>query len=285
MKLPVELQTRLERTTAFKTKIEEAEKSHETRKFVMRDEAEQQIETIRKTNSRRIQELEAEINRFNIDHERMISAANSRAQIAQTTTRGQAEVQIAAARGEERVEKAKGEKVGEELIRSTEIECRKQRVEAEQRANTMVRQSEAKLDEARNLAQGLIAKAEAEFKGAEKLKERRRIELELQRLDVLRQLAGTGRRVIVGERARDIISVSWCAVSIRFDVSDFLLPMLAIFRILSLHSIAQHNSSSTSCQLMRRVFIFKSMFTITSEQGLTVYVECIVLGFFCGADR
>lgn len=206
VRLPAELQSRMERTTAFKTKIEEAEKSHETRKYIMRDEAEQQLEAIRKTNSRRIQEIEAEIARFTIEREEMIGAAKSRAEIALTEMRGRTEVTIASARGEEKVAKAQGQKAAEELQRTTEIACRRKRIEAEQAANTMIRNAEAKLDEARNLAQGLIARAEAEQKGAEKLAERRRIELELKRLEVMRQLAGSGRRVIMGEKANIMLN-------------------------------------------------------------------------------
>lgn len=205
VRLPSELQARMERTTAFKTKIEEAEKSHETRKLIMRDEAEQQIEAIRMANSRRIQEIEAEIARFDITRDERMDAAKSKAAINLTEARGKAEVLVAAARGDLKVAKAQGEKAAEELRRTTEIESRRKRVEAEQRANAMVRTAEAKLDEARNLAQALIAKAEAEQKGAEKLKERRRIELELKRLEIMQRMASSGRRIIMGDKAKAIL--------------------------------------------------------------------------------
>lgn len=48
-----------------------SEKAHENRLTVIRDEAEQEMTTLRQTNLRRLQELNAEIQRFEIEMKEM----------------------------------------------------------------------------------------------------------------------------------------------------------------------------------------------------------------------
>ena len=67
VKLPKILQQRLDKTTAFKTKMGEQEKTFENRVRVLEDEATKELETIRKTNACKIQEIMAERRRYDIE--------------------------------------------------------------------------------------------------------------------------------------------------------------------------------------------------------------------------
>ncbi|CAM9611177.1 unnamed protein product, partial [Heterosigma akashiwo] len=203
--LPAELQQRLERTTAFRTKMEEAEKQHENKIVVQRDAATQELEVIRKTNARRLQELNAEIKRYEIELAEMLEATRGKAKVDETNARSKAEVMVTKAAGDKEVAKVNGQQAAEELVRKTEIECQRRRVEADQMAQTLILESEAKLAAAANRAQALIATAEAERKATTQLAEKRRYELEWERLRVLKQIAGTGRKFISGERGQEIL--------------------------------------------------------------------------------
>ncbi|CAN0150885.1 unnamed protein product, partial [Hapterophycus canaliculatus] len=92
--LPAQLQERLERTTAYKTKIEEHEKAHENRLTVLRDTALQEMTTLRQTNLRRLQELNAEIQRFEIEMREMEELARGKANVNETNARSKAEVEV-----------------------------------------------------------------------------------------------------------------------------------------------------------------------------------------------
>ena len=65
--LPRELQERLEKTTTFQTKIEEAAKVQENTVLLLENDCNKQIETIRKSNLRKLQDLSAECQRFEIE--------------------------------------------------------------------------------------------------------------------------------------------------------------------------------------------------------------------------
>mmetsp|Transcript_19324 Transcript_19324/g.25457 ORF Transcript_19324/g.25457 Transcript_19324/m.25457 type:complete len:424 (+) Transcript_19324:251-1522(+) len=204
--LPDELQRRLERTTAFRTKMEEAEKVQENAVVVQRDRATQELETIRKNNNRRLQNLTAEIKRYEIELAETLEAARGKAKVEETNAQSKAEVMITKAAGDKEVSKVNGQRDAEEKIRQMEIQCQQRRMKADQDAQTMILESEAKLAAAANRAQALIATAEAERKATTQLAEKRRYELEWERLRVLKQIAGKGRKFISGEQGQEILA-------------------------------------------------------------------------------
>ena len=67
VKLPKILQQRLRKTMAFKTKMGEIEKTFETRVRVLEDKATKELETIQKTNARKIQEIVGERRCYEIE--------------------------------------------------------------------------------------------------------------------------------------------------------------------------------------------------------------------------
>eukprot|EP00640_Fibrocapsa_japonica_P004179 CAMPEP_0113942274 /NCGR_PEP_ID=MMETSP1339-20121228/8014_1 /TAXON_ID=94617 /ORGANISM="Fibrocapsa japonica" /LENGTH=224 /DNA_ID=CAMNT_0000946669 /DNA_START=1 /DNA_END=678 /DNA_ORIENTATION=+ /assembly_acc=CAM_ASM_000762 len=203
--LPHELQQRLERTTAFRTQLEEAEKSHENKLIVLRDNATQELEVIRKTNARKLQELNAEIQRHHVEVEEMLEAAKGKAQVEETNVRSQQEVELTQARGDVEVAKVNAQQQAEDRIRLMEIECNKKKVKTDQEAQNKILASEAKLEACRNEAQALRAKAEAEAKAATQLEEKRRYEIEWERLGVLKEIAGKGRKFISGDKGDTIL--------------------------------------------------------------------------------
>lgn len=99
-----------------------------------------------------------------------------------------------------------GQREAEERVRSTTITCEARRVQAGQEYATRVTASRARLVAARNQAEGMIATARAEAAAAEKLKDKRHYEIEWKRLKVMEEIAGRGRRVIVGKAADIMIN-------------------------------------------------------------------------------
>jgi len=206
VKLPNELQERLERTTAFKTKMGELEKTFENRVRVLDDEATKELETIRKTNARKIQEIEAERKRFEIERIEMEERAKGEARVEEVNATSKAEVALKKAQGKEVVAKVNSTQNAEALLKKTQIQCQKLQIEADQKSNVMIKDSEAELKVSESQAAAMIARAEAEAKGAEALAEKRRYELEWARLEVLKDIAKTGRKFITGSKGEQILN-------------------------------------------------------------------------------
>lgn len=145
VKLPPDLQDRLERTTAFKTKMSEQEKSHENRVRVLEDEATRSIETIRKSNARKLQEITAERKRYEIERREMEESARGEARVQEVRAMTEADVALKKSLGSETVEKVKARQDAEALLKKTHIICQTMKIEAEQKVNVEIKNSEAEL--------------------------------------------------------------------------------------------------------------------------------------------
>mmetsp|Transcript_31007 Transcript_31007/g.37844 ORF Transcript_31007/g.37844 Transcript_31007/m.37844 type:complete len:420 (+) Transcript_31007:126-1385(+) len=206
VRLPKALQERLERTTAFKTKMAEQEKTHENRIRVLEDEAAKQLETIRKTNARKIQEIVAERTRYAIKRREMEEQARGEARVKEVQAMSQADVNLKKAQGDEVVSKIKARQDAEALLKKTQAQCQKMKIEADKEAHVMVKNSEAQLRVKEAEAEAMVLEAEAEAAGAKALEEKRKYELEWARLEILKKIAGHGRKFITGEKGEHILN-------------------------------------------------------------------------------
>lgn len=204
--LPEELQLQLERITDIKTKIRDSAKIHESKLKTLEDEAEKELETIRKSNARKVQEISAQRKRYVIERRLIEEKAKGESRVKEVEAMTKAEVALKKAQGEEIVTKMIARKEAEAILKKTQIECQSIRVEAEHKAIITVKESEAQLKVAEAQAKALIAKAKAEGECADDMEEKRRYELEWARLKVLEKLAGKGRRFISGDLGEQILN-------------------------------------------------------------------------------
>ena len=145
VKLPPDLQDRLEKTTAFKTKMSEQEKIHENRVRVLEDEATRLIETIRKSNSRKLQEIKADRTRYEIERREMEETARGKARVEEIKAMTEADVALKKSLGWETVEKVKARQDAEALLKKTHVICQTMKIQAEQKVAVDTKQSEAEL--------------------------------------------------------------------------------------------------------------------------------------------
>lgn len=204
--LPTELQQRLEKTTAFKTKMGEQEKSHENRVRVLEDEATQELETIRETNARKIQEISSARDRYAIKRREMEEQARGDSRVQEVRAMTEADVALKKAQGDEVVEKVKARQDAEALMKKTQATCQRMKIESEKEAHVMIKRSEVELTVKEMEAEAMVVKAEAEALGAEALEEKRKYELEWARLKILKTIAGKGRKFITGEKGEQILN-------------------------------------------------------------------------------
>jgi len=203
--LPVGLAQMLEQTTTFRTRIAEVAKKHENALRVLQDEAAQQLETIVRTNHRREQDLTAQCARYEIEHKERVDEMAGTARVQEIEAQSRMDVLIGQKKGDLQVAKAEGQKQAEVIIQQMKIECDKRRVKVEEKAMVEILASEAKFKAAQNNAQSLVAEAEGENNSTAGLEVKRKYELEWKRLNVLEQLARTGRRFVSGPSGQQMM--------------------------------------------------------------------------------
>lgn len=204
--LPDLLQRRLQETTAFKTKMGETEKVHENKVQVVKDRAILELETIRKENARKVREIQAETERFEIERRELELRAIGEARIQIVAEERVADVKLKSAQADEVISKIKARQKGESLLRNAEIACQRTKIEADEKAKVMTKDSEAELEVAKLKAVSMVTKEEVEMKGAAYLMEKRKYELEWSRLAILKEVAGKGRKFISAERGDNLIN-------------------------------------------------------------------------------
>lgn len=182
------------------------QKMQETKKLLAENDALKKMEALRKDNALKLQDLTAECQRYSTETKEMCDRQRGLNRVAETKARGEAESRIASAQGDKDVAVAEGQKAAEQLIRSTTIKAEASKVKADEDYQTKVLASEARLVAARNTAAGWIAKAQAEAGAVQKLATKRKYELEFQRLEIMKNIAGSGRKIVSGPAADQLMA-------------------------------------------------------------------------------
>lgn len=204
--LPSEIQVQLERITSHQQAIQQSQKLHKSKVRTLKSEAQKEMESIRTSNQRKLQEIIAQRNKHEIEHRLVQERTRGESRVEEVKAMTDAEIALLRAEGEERVMKVVAMKEAEALLKQAQLECQKLRIEAEQKAIIMVKESEAQKKVAEAQAQSIIAKAAVEAESGNDLDEKRRYELEWARLKVLEKLASKGRRFISGEMGESILN-------------------------------------------------------------------------------
>ncbi len=206
IQLPTDLQSQLERIASIQAKIIQNQKTHELLLKSMEDEAEKELEAIKKSNERKVQEIKAERKRHEIERRLIEEKAKGDSRVKEVEAMTKADVALKKAKGDEVVLKMVARKEAEALLKKTQLQCQTIKNDAEQKAIILVKESEAQLKVVEAQAKALIARAEAEATIADDLEEKRKFELEWARLKVLEKLASKGRRFITGEMGESILN-------------------------------------------------------------------------------
>lgn len=204
--LPSILQERLEKNTLLTNKMKDLQNVFQSRVRVLEDEATKELEGIRNANTRKINELMEQRKRYEIERRELKERAETEQKIQLLQAKTEAEVALKKSIGDENLALLKSRQNAEALLKKTQMECQKMKLEAEQKANVMIKNSEAALRVAEQKANVMITKAEVEDMGQEQLQEKRHYELEWARLEVLKKIAKSGRKFISGEKGEKILN-------------------------------------------------------------------------------
>jgi regulator of protease activity HflC (stomatin/prohibitin superfamily) len=141
--LPIDIRDRLERIAALKTDMSVREKIHERRIRALEDEAAQSIEATRKSNERKLKEIEAERIRYDVERRIMEEGARGRAKVEEIKAMTDADLALTRSQGNETVGKVVARQQAEALMKQNFIQCQTMRIEAEKKLKIEVKNSEA----------------------------------------------------------------------------------------------------------------------------------------------
>jgi len=199
VQLPQNLMARLENTTSFKTKIQEQRKLHENTIRVIKDGAQQEIEQLVKNNARLKQDITAQIQRFETERKELNSEAVGENTVQVLDATNDKEVAISKTRGDLQASRSKAQKDGEELRRTTRINCDQRVVEAQNASSILILDSESTLLDANKKAESIVISAEAENKSSKFLVEQRKFEIDREKSTIMKKIAGNGRKFLSGK--------------------------------------------------------------------------------------
>lgn len=196
----------LQGTTEFSAKITEAKKEHELEMKKIMYSHDQDMKTKDRDYDRRIQDAQNDQKVALVDRKKQEVDAQSRRNVNVTMAEEQASVIIRRAQAEFDVVTAEAEQANQKLLASIESKAQTDRIGAEQEAKTMIADSQAELDAARDRAEAILAVASAEGNSADKLKVMREHKLRMAHFEVSENIAKRSKVVISGQTGEDFIA-------------------------------------------------------------------------------
>jgi hypothetical protein len=199
VQLPRELQVRLEKTTAFATRIAESMKNQNYKLQQLKNDHLQQMAAIVQNTAIERQRIAAESAKYEIQQDEATNLAVSDRNVRVEKAKGAMEVAVTKAKGEVEVAQYEGRAEAEALTSSATIKAEEGLRSARLEAQTKATAAEAERNAAVYLAQALLESAKAEGEAAAQLEMKTVFEQRLRLADIDAQMAGSGRKVQVPE--------------------------------------------------------------------------------------
>lgn len=215
--LPRELQERLEKTTAFRTRLEEEEKTHNFAMQQIKNTHLQKMAEIKQSVNIESQRINAEATRYEIEMDEKMSVAESDRKVQTENANADMVVKITKCNGDVKVAQYQGRENADRLVQTSSILAEKDLRAATLEAATATREAQAKGQSAKHLAQALETRAKAEGEAAVNLEEKRRFEQRLRLGALDAEFASRGRKVLSGHAGE---SVMRSFVMARDELSD-----------------------------------------------------------------
>lgn len=203
--LPPELASTLQTETTFDSKQKEETKSHQFQLKILDDNADLAMKTLTAQNDRLAQNEIARKERALIQKEQQEIESQRQKQLAIIKAEESASTMKYKAESEFNNAKLQGEKEAAEIILRAEGEAQAIRIQAEEHNETEITKWKAEVKSAENRAKATLIEAEAERLAAINLKEYREYELSMKRLEVMKNLARSGKVIISGNEGDKFI--------------------------------------------------------------------------------
>merc|ERR1719320_1012449 len=211
------LETLMEETTNFRTKIKDIEKEHEVEMKKVSYDYEQKRAELDRDYDRRLQDIENDMTVALIDRKKMKIAAESKKEVNITKAEENRSVERLKAQADLDVSTMQGKQSNEALLAKVYAKCESEKIEAERDCIVRIAESQAMVQVAKNKAEALRTEAVAEGNAAASLKTVREWELQMAKLEVSEMMARKSKIVIAGENGDRLLG-SWMNQEILGDI-------------------------------------------------------------------
>jgi len=198
VRLGRQLESLLEKTTNFRTKIKDIEKEHEVEMKKIGFDYEQRRAELDRDYDRRLQDIEADMNVALIDREKQKVAANSRMEVAVTKAEEDQAVALQKANADLNVVTLKAQQENENLLAKINAKCEAEKIAAQREAQVAIEESAQLIEAAKDTAEALVTEAQSEGKAAGPLKSVREWELTMAKMEVQEAMARRSKIVVSG---------------------------------------------------------------------------------------
>lgn len=205
VELPRELQQRLEKTTAFATRLAESEKNQKFALQQQKNDHMQQMAAIEQTVSIERQRIAAEAARYEINQDEAMSVAQSARKVQLEEARGRMDVAVTKAKGKVEVAQFEGRAEAETVVKTTTIAAEQDLRAAKLESATSITAAESHKTASNFLAQARKAEAQADGEAAAQLEEKVRFEQKLRLAEIDASLAANGRKFLSGDAGAGIL--------------------------------------------------------------------------------
>lgn len=205
VKLPKSLEDMLQKRTSYQTEIEQDAKKHDEATQKLRDQAANLLEEIKKTNKRKVQELNANIDRALVSRDEQVTNAKTEKGVAIVNAETRARVAVVEAESIKDVASKQGNRKRVEMIVKTKARCDARRVAADQEFDSTSTRAKAKLEVSKNVAKGILAEADVEKMAGKQLEAQRNFDISKLRMEILTGIAQHGNMVISGDTGEKLL--------------------------------------------------------------------------------
>lgn len=213
--LPYELQERLEKTTAFKTRLLEEEKNHEHMLQQLHNQSEQAVAEIVQSYKLEVARTAAEAERYEIEMDQKKAEAISERSVAIENAKAACNVQLTKAKDDAEVAVFQGRTAKHEAVEATRIKCQEVLRSASNNAQSRRVAAAAAKASGETMAAARLREAETEGLVASNAANKRRFEQQLKLAAIDTQLAHVGRKLVSGDAGA---SITAALVAVRADV-------------------------------------------------------------------
>eukprot|EP00939_MAST-03C_sp_MAST-3C-sp1_P004541 g4541.t1 len=205
VKLPTSLEITLQRRTSYETEIEQEEKRHVAEIRKLNDDAQQIIEEIQKTNQRKVQELEAKIERAILSREEQVIGAKTDMNVATVNANAKRDILCLEATSKKQVAAIDGERKYVELTIKAASSSESRKVCADQDFASRVVRAKAKHGIKVKEAECIRIDGNVEDVAGTELQAKRNFEVSALRMGVLTGIAQHSRMVIAGDAGERLL--------------------------------------------------------------------------------
>jgi len=206
--IPKGLAEALSHTTKYDILLQNQQKKQENSMLIIENEGIKTMTDLQRENNKKLEALKASRDRAYIERQEHQINGQAAYDVAITTALQGSSVLKTKVEGEKNIVENQAQRQVMELLNSTRAESTSRIIQADNKLNIAVLQSQAQLYATKCIYDAILQEGQAEGKNAENLKAKRNYELDMAEVEVLEDLARKGKMIIAGKAGNELLKAA-----------------------------------------------------------------------------